>query len=88
MNSPISEDQIKEALEALNIIFQAAITNMPSGLLPAAQKAQQEGISSAGQHVADFLTKCHEPFVAASVDGEGVSITDFPKEAKSEKKAK
>jgi hypothetical protein len=40
--------EVQKSLGALNLLYQAAVSGMPVGLVPAAREAQMKGLEEAG----------------------------------------
>jgi hypothetical protein len=56
----LTEKEVSMGLNFLNILYNAAIVNLPSGMVPAAAAAQQEGLREAGQGLVDLI-EAHGP---------------------------
>lgn len=56
----LNEQECQIAMEFLNTIYQAAIVNLPIGLVPAAKEAQMKGLQQAGQGLVDLI-EAHGP---------------------------
>lgn len=68
MNTMLTDQDRANALNALNLIFQAAMVSERVGLVPAASVAQREGLEEAGTAVAQFIQKTGEPTATLSED--------------------
>ena len=51
----MEEKRVVEALNNVNMLFQASIANSPVGLVPEAAEAQRAGLNKAGQQIVDTL---------------------------------
>ena len=67
MNIPMTEEQAQGAMESLNIVYRAAQSAMPSGLVAEAQKVQADGINEAATVVAKFIQATVEPAVSSNI---------------------
>lgn len=57
----LTEEDCRLALESVNLIFNAAMNNLPTGLVPAAQEAQSKAIQAAGQELVNLIQKNGPP---------------------------
>ena len=59
-------NEVQDSLNDLNVVYRAAMANLPTGLVAEALAAQQKGINDAAQRVADMLqTLIEEPVAEA-----------------------
>ena len=56
----LNEQECQMGMEFLNTIYNAAIVNLPTGLVPAAKEAQIKGLQEAGQGIVDLI-EAHGP---------------------------
>jgi|TARA_R100001443_G_scaffold35572_1_gene49343 hypothetical protein len=56
----MTAEEVEKGVSFLNIVYQAAISNVPTGLVPEAAAAQRQGIQEAAQNVVDLI-QAHGP---------------------------
>ena len=65
MNMTITDQDAQAAIANLNILYGAAASVQPSGLVPEAAKAQSEAVQNAAVAIQGFIQKTREPVVAS-----------------------
>lgn len=65
MNVQIDSNEVQKGLECLDVVYKAAMAGTPTGLVPAAVAAQQNGINEAAQAIADLMAKLSQPVISS-----------------------
>ena len=57
----MTEETASKAIGCLNTIYNAAIVNLPTGLVPSAKEAQMKGLQEAAQYIVDTIEENSPP---------------------------